>query len=103
LFCRFQIDYKLELRWLLHRQISRFGAFQDLVHVVSGSAEQVIEVRSIRHEAALIDKLLLKINSGQTVPAGKLDNAFSFAEEVASLDGHYGIDLRLLCGLKRVL
>ena len=29
----FQVDHKLKLRCLLHRQISRFGTFQDLVHV----------------------------------------------------------------------
>ena len=33
LFCRLQVDDEFKLRRLLHRQISRFGAFQDLVHV----------------------------------------------------------------------
>ena len=38
LFRRLQVDHKLKLRWLLHRQISRFGTFQDLVHVNSRRA-----------------------------------------------------------------
>ena len=35
LFCRFKVDDEFKLRRLLHRQISRFGTFQDLVHVNS--------------------------------------------------------------------
>src|SRR5213594_1632008 len=33
LFCRLKVNDEFKLRCLLHRQISRFGAFQDLVHV----------------------------------------------------------------------
>ena len=36
LFCRLKVDHEFKLRRLLHRQISRFGAFQDLVNVVGG-------------------------------------------------------------------
>src|SRR5215510_3136561 len=41
LFCRLETDHKLELRRLLHRQISRFGTFQYLVHVNSRAPIQV--------------------------------------------------------------
>ena len=33
LFCRLKVDIEFKLRCLLHRQITRFGTFQDLVHV----------------------------------------------------------------------
>jgi hypothetical protein len=32
LFRGFQIEHQLELRWLLHRKIGRFGPFEDFVH-----------------------------------------------------------------------
>src|SRR5205823_12399705 len=60
---RLQVDHKLKLRRLLHRQISRLGAFQDLVHVNSRALMEVSVVLTVGHEAALIDKFLLKINS----------------------------------------
>ncbi len=69
---------------LLHRQISRFGTSQDLVHVNSRASEQVIEVRPVRHETTLIDKLLLEVNSRQPVLAGKLDDPLSIGEKKAS-------------------
>src|SRR5689334_14478547 len=44
-----EIDDEFKLRGLLHRQVSRFGAFQDFVYVVSRSAEQVIVVHPVEH------------------------------------------------------
>src|SRR5439155_25740109 len=63
LFCRLKVYDEFKLRCLLHRQISRFGTFQDLVHVNSGALMEVSVVLTVRHEAALVDKFLLKINS----------------------------------------
>src|SRR6478672_5480024 len=45
LFCSFEIDHKLNLSCLLHRQISRFGPFQNLVHVTSRASIEIIVVR----------------------------------------------------------
>jgi hypothetical protein len=36
LFCRLKIDHKLKLRGLLHGQVGRLGAFQNLVYVEQG-------------------------------------------------------------------
>ena len=44
----FQIDDELELFRLLHRQVSRLGAFQNLVHICGGAAVQVEIVRRRR-------------------------------------------------------
>src|SRR4029434_46409 len=50
---------------------------------------EIIEVHPIGHEAALIDKLLRKVNSRQPVFAGKLDDPLSFREKGASGTRHY--------------
>ena len=31
---RLEVDDEFKLRWLLNRQIGRFSAFQDLVHII---------------------------------------------------------------------
>ena len=67
---------------------------------MSGLAEQVIVVRPVGHETALIDKLLRKVNSWQLVFPGKLDDALSFREKAATGGRHDRADLLLLCGLK---
>src|SRR6185369_2729136 len=103
LFCRLEIDNEFKLRWLLHRQVSRFGAFQDLVHVNSRAPIEVGAVSPIGHETTLIDKLLLKVNSRQPMFTGELDNPLSFGEKAASGERHNRIDLLLLCSLKRDL
>src|SRR5206468_12008944 len=84
LFCRLKVDDEFKLRCLLHRQISRFGTFQDLVHVNSRAPIEINVVCSIGHESALVDKLLLKVNSWQPVFAGKLDDPLSFGDKGAS-------------------
>src|SRR5439155_9863430 len=77
-FCGFEVYDEFKLRCLLHRQISRFGAFQNLVHVNRRAPIEVNVVRPIGHEAALIDKLFLWVNSRQPVFTGKLSDSLSF-------------------------
>jgi len=81
LICCFKVYDELKLRCLLYRQISRFGTFQDFVHVNSRAPEEVSVIRSIGHKTALIDILLLWVNSRQPVFAGKLDDPLSFREK----------------------
>jgi hypothetical protein len=59
----FEIDDKLELRRLLDWQVGRFGSFEDLVNVMGGLAKHIFEVRPIRHETSLLDKLFLKVDT----------------------------------------
>ncbi len=103
LFRSLQVDHEFKLRCLLHRQISRFGAFQDLVHVHSRAPKLVSGVRPLGHEAALIDILLLWVGSRQPVFDGKLDDPLSFGEKGASGHRHNRAHLLLLCGLKGAL
>src|SRR5262245_21594831 len=46
----FQIDDEFELDRLLHREISRLGAFQNLVHIRGGTPEQVSNARAVGHK-----------------------------------------------------
>src|SRR5438093_11201218 len=103
LFRCLQVDHELKLRCLLYRQISRFGTFQDFVHVNSRAPKEVSVVRSIGHKTTLIDILLLWVNSRQPMFAGKLDDPLSFSEKWASGAYHNPAYLFLLSRLKGAL
>jgi hypothetical protein len=103
LFRCLQVDHKLKLRCLLHRQISWFVAFQNLVHVNSRAPIEVNVVCPVGHETALIDKLLLEVDSRQPVFAGKLNDPLSLGEKAASGDRDDRVDLLLLRGFKGAL
>src|SRR5262249_36956588 len=49
-----QVDHKLKLSCLLYRQVSRFGAFQDLVDVVGRTPVTVRGVRVVGHESTSV-------------------------------------------------
>src|SRR5919108_5480793 len=63
LFGSLEINDEFKLRRLLHRQISRFGTFQNLVHVTSRTPIEVSAVYPVGHETAFIDILLLWVDS----------------------------------------
>src|SRR5262249_4584710 len=98
-----KVDDELKLRCLLHRQISRLGTFQDLVHVNSRTPVEVNVVCPVRHKTALIDKLLLRINSREPVLDSKLHDPFSFGEKAVTGGRHDRADLLLLYGFKSAL
>jgi hypothetical protein len=47
LFRRLEIDYQLELRGLLHRQIGGLGTFENPVQVICDAPVAVREVRAV--------------------------------------------------------
>src|SRR6266511_5948084 len=49
------IDDQLELRRLLHREVSRVRPFQDLVHINGGAAIEICSVRAVAQEASSLD------------------------------------------------
>ena len=81
LFRSLKVNDEFKLRCLLHRQISWIRSFKDPIYVLGGALVQISGVNPIGHEAALIDKFLLWVNSGQPVFSGKLDDPLSFGEE----------------------
>ena len=103
LFRSFQVDDKFKLRCLLHRQVGGFRSLENFVDIVSGPSEQISKVRPVRHEAALIDELSLKVNGRQAIFRGKLNNPFSFGEKRTRRCRQHRIDLLLRRDLKRAL
>jgi len=57
LFRCLQIDYQLELIWLLHRQIARLGSLENFVHVIGYARVAVRGVRPVVHERQQLEKL----------------------------------------------
>ncbi len=54
-----KINDKLELRWLLDRQIGGFSSVQDSVHIISDAPEAFVLVGPVGQEPAATDKFLL--------------------------------------------
>src|SRR4051812_13730419 len=46
-----EVDYQLELLWLLHRKINRLSPLQDLVDICRGATDHVINVGAIREQS----------------------------------------------------
>ena len=56
-----QIDHEFELRRLLHRQVGRLGALQDLVHVDRRAAIVLHHVGAVTQQATGLDGDALKL------------------------------------------
>src|SRR5215471_8890869 len=59
---RLGVDGKLELRRLLDRNIARFCSAENFVHHFGGLSEQIRVVRSIRHQTACFDVVVIAHN-----------------------------------------
>src|SRR5262245_12683911 len=81
LLCCFQIDDKLELFGLFHREIGRLGTFQNFVHISSGTAYQVIPAHSITHKPTSFHKLRRVIYRRKPVLYRKFANLFTLGIE----------------------
>src|SRR5690348_5931808 len=57
-----EVDDQLECCRLLHRQIRRFGAFEDLPNVIADLAKDSREARSIADQAAGIGEITVGID-----------------------------------------
>ena len=67
----FKIDRHLVLGWRLHRQVGRFLALEDAIHVGGRAAVLVDKIRPIGDQAAADDEQALVVHSGQFVPGRK--------------------------------
>src|SRR5947209_596254 len=63
-----EIDHQLVFGRRLHRQVGRLFAFEDAIHVRSGTAVLVSKIRSIRHQAASSGDVALKVHRRQLMP-----------------------------------
>jgi hypothetical protein len=57
-----EIDYQLELRWLLHGQIAGLCSLKDFVHVVCDAPVDVREVRPVVHETTSLYSLFVAVH-----------------------------------------
>src|SRR5215467_14494883 len=62
---RLGVDGKLELGWLLDRNIARFCTAENFVHHFGGLSEQIGKVRSIRHQTTCFDIVVITRHRGQ--------------------------------------
>src|SRR5262245_9627362 len=67
LFGGLKIDHQLELCWLLHRELSRLGAFEDLIYEVCRSSMLFLKFGAISHKASNLRKRRLPVNCRETV------------------------------------
>jgi hypothetical protein len=71
------VDHEDVQRGLLHRQVCRFGAPEDLVHVVRGTAIQGRNSRRIGLQATRFDIVTLASHRRQLRPGRQLDDSAS--------------------------
>src|SRR5215468_6313983 len=57
-----EVNHELELGWLLHWEIRRLRAFQDLVYVAGGAPEALVNIDSICHETTGVRELLQPVD-----------------------------------------
>src|SRR5262245_44008689 len=93
-----QVDDKLEPRGLLDGQISRFRAFENLVHEGSSPTPNVGKVYSICGEAARF-AIFPETDARQPISYRKFCNAFGVGDKQPFVDDRMCFDLRL--GLRK--
>src|SRR6266403_5864660 len=71
---RLEIDYKLELRWCLHREIRRLGAAENAAHVLRCAPELVYGIYAVRHEAPRLGKVTIGVNCRNAKLRGERDD-----------------------------
>jgi len=61
-----EIDDQLQLGREFHRQITRFGSFQDFVHIGGGAMKVLSEIDAIADETARIDMIPEPVDGGHS-------------------------------------
>src|SRR6266566_8199014 len=96
---RLEVDHQLELGGLLDGEVSGLGAFEDLVHINSGTPKQIGEIRAIRHQASSLDKLPQLVHCWDSVLGCQIRDAASFVEEHGAWE-QYKDELRSITALQ---
>src|SRR5262245_34102626 len=86
LLSRLKIDHKFKLGRLLDGQISRLGAFQDLIDVYGSAPETLILVGCVGHETARFHEVVSFEHGRQPVLYGKIGNSLLIPIEQAAPD-----------------
>src|SRR2546422_2250073 len=83
---RLHIDHQLELRRLFHGQLSRLGAFQNLVDVSGSAPRQVSNAHAVGHEAPVFHKFYRVVYRREPVLFREVCNLFSLRNEDGALE-----------------
>src|SRR5262245_53865414 len=75
------VDYEVEPRGLLDRQIAAVGAFENLVHERSRATEEVREVLTVAHQPAGLRVFALGEHRWQAVPQRQVCDLAPLREE----------------------
>src|SRR5262249_22718716 len=97
---RLEVNRELEFGRLLDRQVSGPGTLEDLVNVLSRSAEHVAEVRPIGHQRASLDEVFLSIDHWQARIRRQCEKRLSMIEEVGIDNNVQSLSLRSPCSRK---
>ena len=97
----FQVNDQFKLSRLLHRQIGRFRAFEDLVNVCGGAPVQVQVIHAVGQETSGFHLLCILIDCRKPALYRKLCNRFSVrAEDRARYADEDSVGTLLCCGLE---
>src|SRR5215471_4730310 len=97
--CRLEVDHQLELRRLLHWQVSGLGTFEDLVDIRGGTAKVLGHGRPVESEATRAHVFALRVHHRQMGSRGKVRDPYPLENEhgirekqegASALPGHCG-------------
>ncbi len=87
------IDDEFELRRLLDREISRFGALKNLVHVRSGAPEEVGETRAVGHQTPIVREFAKAIHGREAAAGSQGHNPGPIRNSEGVIQGDEGLSV----------
>src|SRR5262249_33680115 len=100
---RLEVDDQLKLCGLFYGKISRPGAFEDLVDVDGGAAEQICIVRPIGYEASGIHKLSKSVNGREVAHRCEVHDPSPGHQCLTTFHRHESVDPVQKCCFERSL
>ena len=77
-----EVNHKLELGGLIHRQVRRLFTLENTADIETNPAIRVRNVIAIAHQPAIGDKFAIEVQGGNSVAPGQRDDLlFATAEE----------------------
>src|SRR5262245_15982048 len=78
---RLKIDDEFHLNGLLHRQVARLCALEDLADIDAKLAEAIEQVRCVTHQTAGLHKIALMIDCRNAVTGCEVDDLLALGKE----------------------
>ena len=87
------IDDEFELGRLLDREIGRFGALEDLVHVGGGAPKEVGKARAVGHQAPVVRELAKAIHGREAAAGSQGRDPGSMRKSEGVIEGDEGLSV----------